>query len=157
MTRPPACGADGSVLHSPRGTPAAEAPTESRAPPGGAGTQEASVVDGARARPLKVGLTLVPFDAMPGHALRWADLVALARRAEAVGFDSVWVPDHLLFRRPGEAPVGAREAWSLLAALAAATTRVELGPLVLCAAWRNPALLAKMADTVDEISGGRLV
>ena len=114
-------------------------------------------MDRPQGRPLKIGLGLVPFDGMPGHEHRWANLVALARRAEAVGFDSLWVPDHLLFRHPGEEPVGAREAWSLLAALAAATSRVELGPFVLCAAWRNPALLAKMADTVDEISGGRLV
>jgi probable F420-dependent oxidoreductase len=108
-------------------------------------------------RPLKVGLGLVPFDGMPGHAHRWTNLVALARRAEAVGFDSIWVPDHLLFRHPGQESIGTREAWSLLAALAAATTRVELSPGVLCTAWRNPALIAKMADTVDEISGGRLI
>ena len=110
-----------------------------------------------RGRPLKVRLALVPFEDIPGQGYRWANLVALARRAEAVGFDSLWVPDHLLFRDPGAEPVGAWEAWSLLAALAAATSRVELGPGVLCAAWRNPALVAKMADTVDEISGGRLV
>jgi alkanesulfonate monooxygenase SsuD/methylene tetrahydromethanopterin reductase-like flavin-dependent oxidoreductase (luciferase family) len=111
----------------------------------------------SQARPLKVGLGLVPFDGMPGHAHRWEHLVALARRAEAVDFDSLWVPDHLLFRDPGEEPIGTREAWSLLAALAAATNRVELGPFVLCTAWRNPALIAKMADTVEEISGGRLI
>jgi alkanesulfonate monooxygenase SsuD/methylene tetrahydromethanopterin reductase-like flavin-dependent oxidoreductase (luciferase family) len=114
-------------------------------------------MDRSPARPLKIGLVLVPFEGMTGHAHRWADLVALARRAEAIGFDSVWIPDHLIFRNPGEEPMGAREAWSLLAALAAATTRVELGPFVLCTAWRNPALIAKMADTLDEISGGRLV
>jgi alkanesulfonate monooxygenase SsuD/methylene tetrahydromethanopterin reductase-like flavin-dependent oxidoreductase (luciferase family) len=67
-------------------------------------------MDRSSSRPLKVGLGLVPFDGMPGHEHRWANLVALARRAEAVGFDSLWVPDHLLFRDPGEAPIGAREA-----------------------------------------------
>ncbi len=108
-------------------------------------------------RPLKVGLLLVPFEGVPGDGHRWANLVAQARSAEAVGFDSIWVPDHVLFRRPEQEAEGAWEAWSLLAALAAATNRVELGPFVLCTAWRNPALLAKMADTVDEISGGRLV
>lgn len=108
-------------------------------------------------RPLKVGLALIPFENVPGDGHRWASLAAQARTAEAVGFDSLWVPDHVLFRRDGADPEGAWEAWSLLAALAAATTRVEIGPFVLCTAWRNPALLAKMADTVDEISGGRLV
>lgn len=109
------------------------------------------------ARPLKVGLLLVPFEGVPGDGHRWSNMVALAKSAEAVGFDSIWVPDHVLFRRPDKETEGAWEAWSLLAALAAATNRVELGPFVLCTAWRNPALLAKMADTVDEISGGRLI
>ena len=108
-------------------------------------------------RPLKVGLLLVPFEGVPGDGHRWANLVAQAQTAEAVGFDSIWVPDHVLFRPEGKEPEGAWEAWSLISALAVATTRVEIGPFVLCTAWRNPALLAKMADTVDEISGGRLV
>jgi len=91
--------------------------------------------------------------------LRWRELTDHVSRIEAAGFDSVWVPDHLLFRWDGEdGPTqGAWDGWSILAALAAVTTRVELGTLVLCSAFRNPALLAKMADTVDEISGGRLV
>jgi alkanesulfonate monooxygenase SsuD/methylene tetrahydromethanopterin reductase-like flavin-dependent oxidoreductase (luciferase family) len=96
----------------------------------------------------------------------------VAERAEAAGFDSLWVIDHLLFRRAElldhlglpvpeavehEPPVGFWESWSLLSALAATTTRVELGTLVACTGYRNPALLAKMADTVEEISGGRLI
>ncbi len=93
---------------------------------------------------------------MRDGALRWADLAAMARRAEEVGFASFWIPDHLLFRFPDEAPHGPWECWSLVAALAAATDRIELGTLVACTAYRNPALLAKTADTVDEISGGRL-
>src|SRR5262249_11503848 len=111
----------------------------------------------SQSRPLKVGLTLLPFEWNPTPNHRWATLLAVARRAEAVGFDSLWVPDHLLSREDGSDPDGAWEAWSLLAALAATTTRVVVGPFVLCAMWRNPALIAKMADTVDEISGGRLV
>lgn len=106
---------------------------------------------------LKVGLFLPSGVAMQGGATAgWADLLALARRAEDLGFDSLWLPDHVLIGKDDSA-IGAWECWSLLAALAAVTTRIELGPLVSCTAYRNPALLAKIADTVDEISGGRLV
>ena len=114
----------------------------------------------ARGRPLKVGLLLPASEGtMAGDTARWPDLLAIARRAEELGFDSLWVSDHLLFRLPGreEQPVGMWEGWSLLAALAASTSRIALGPFVSCASFRNPALTAKMADTVDEISGGRLV
>ena len=86
----------------------------------------------------------------------WAEYLALARAAEAAGFDSIWVGDHLLYR-PGDGRPerGPREAWTLLAALAAATERVTLGPLVACAGFHPPAVLAKMAATIDEVSGGR--
>jgi alkanesulfonate monooxygenase SsuD/methylene tetrahydromethanopterin reductase-like flavin-dependent oxidoreductase (luciferase family) len=113
-----------------------------------------------RGRPLKVGLFLPIIEGtMAGETARWADLLAIAQRAEALGFDSLWLPDHFLFRLPGreDQPVGMWEGWSLLAALAAATSTITLGPFVSCTSFRNPALTAKMADTVDEISGGRLV
>jgi probable F420-dependent oxidoreductase len=108
-------------------------------------------------RPLQVGLELPVaegrgWDGVP----RWPDILTIARRAEEVGFDSLWVEDHLLVRGEDGAH-GLWECWSLLAALAATTERVELATFVACAGFRNPALLAKQADTLDEISGGRLI
>ena len=81
----------------------------------------------------------------------------MARAAEAAGFDSIWVGDHLLYRGEGEPERGPWEAWTLLAALGAATERVELGPLVACAAFHPPGVIAKMAATVAEVCGGRFV
>jgi alkanesulfonate monooxygenase SsuD/methylene tetrahydromethanopterin reductase-like flavin-dependent oxidoreductase (luciferase family) len=85
--------------------------------------------------------------------VRWPELAAIARAAEEVGFDSVWVGDHHLYRDPERAPW---DCWTVLAALAAVTARVELGPLVACTAFRPPGLLARAAAAVDEVSGGRL-
>jgi alkanesulfonate monooxygenase SsuD/methylene tetrahydromethanopterin reductase-like flavin-dependent oxidoreductase (luciferase family) len=81
----------------------------------------------------------------------------MARAAEAVGFDSIWVGDHLLVRGDGRAESGPWEVWTMLAALGAVTERVELGPLVACTAFHPPGLIAKMAATVAEICGGRFV
>jgi alkanesulfonate monooxygenase SsuD/methylene tetrahydromethanopterin reductase-like flavin-dependent oxidoreductase (luciferase family) len=92
----------------------------------------------------------------PGRVPSWSEVLAFARSLEEAGLDSIWVYDHLL-NHPGDGSTeGVVEAWTLLAALAAATDRVELGQLVTCISFRNPAILAKMAATVDEIGGGRV-
>jgi probable F420-dependent oxidoreductase len=89
--------------------------------------------------------------------VRWPEYLALARAAEEVGFESIWLGDHLLYRGDGGPERAPWEAWTLLSALAAATERVRLGPLVACAAFHPPGLIAKMAATIDEVSGGRFV
>jgi len=107
---------------------------------------------------MKIGFILpLGEDGDLGRAPAWTEIRDLALEAEAAGLDSVWTYDHLLYRFPERETMGVQECWSILAALAAATERVELGTLVMPTPWRNPALLAKMAVTVDGISGGRLI
>lgn len=101
---------------------------------------------------MKVGVQLPEVERPVG----WPELAEMAALIESAGFDSVWVGEHLLYEIDG-ARVGPWEAWSVLAAVAAITERVEIGPLVAALPFHNPALLAKQAATVDEISGGRLV
>ena len=81
----------------------------------------------------------------------------VAREAEALGVDTLWVPDHLLRTMKDRPRFGFWECWTILTAAAEATTRIEIGPLIACTGFRNPGLLAKMAMTLDEVSGGRLV
>jgi probable F420-dependent oxidoreductase len=104
-------------------------------------------------RPLRIGIQLPEVE----RDVRWPEYLAMARAADAAGFDSIWLGDHLLYRGDGRPERGPWEAWTLLAALAAATERVTLGPLVACAGFHPPGLIAKMAATVDEVSGGRFV
>ena len=107
---------------------------------------------------MKVGVVIPNGPDAPGGAVYdWPQLRDVAVSAEASGLDSIWVYDHLLFRFPGRPAQGIHEAWTVLSALAAVTSRVDLGTIVLAMPFRNPALLAKMAVTLDEVSGGRLV
>jgi alkanesulfonate monooxygenase SsuD/methylene tetrahydromethanopterin reductase-like flavin-dependent oxidoreductase (luciferase family) len=108
---------------------------------------------------MRIGVT-VPLgqdDTAEGRSPTFAETLAFARHAEAAGLDSVWVFDHLLFRSPGEPDEGIREAWTTKTALAALVPRVGLGSLVMCASFRSPTLMAKMAATLDDLSGGRVI
>jgi probable F420-dependent oxidoreductase len=104
-------------------------------------------------RPLRVGVQLPEVE----RDVRWPEYAAMARAAEEVGFDSIWLGDHLLYRDDGWPERGPWEVWTLLGSLAAITERVGLGPLVACASFHPPGLIAKMAATLDEVSGGRFV
>jgi alkanesulfonate monooxygenase SsuD/methylene tetrahydromethanopterin reductase-like flavin-dependent oxidoreductase (luciferase family) len=103
-------------------------------------------------RPLRVGVQLPEVE----REVTWPEVRDIATTAEDVGFDSLWVGDHLLYRSD-EGTKGPWEAWSVLAAIAAVTNRVQLGPLVAATSFHSPAMLAKKAVTVDEISDGRLI
>jgi probable F420-dependent oxidoreductase len=109
-------------------------------------------------RRMKLGLTVALSEGdHDGRTARWSDVRALAQAAEAAGFDALWMPDHLLARLPNKPEQGCWEVFTLLGALAASTNRLLLGTLVAATSFRNPALLAKMAAGLDEISGGRFV
>jgi probable F420-dependent oxidoreductase len=107
---------------------------------------------------MKLGLALTTLEgALQGRTPTFRDLREMARQAEQVGFDSCWMGDHLLYRFPEEGEQGLWEVFTMLSAVAAVTERIALGTLVACTSFRAPALLAKMADTLDEISGGRFL
>lgn len=101
---------------------------------------------------MKIGIQLPEVE----YEISFGDLVAMARLAEQIGFDALWLGDHLLYELE-VGPRGPWEVWTTLAALAASTERIELGPLVASTSFHAPAMLAKMAATVDAVSGGRLI
>jgi alkanesulfonate monooxygenase SsuD/methylene tetrahydromethanopterin reductase-like flavin-dependent oxidoreductase (luciferase family) len=111
------------------------------------------VIPRTAGRPLGVGVQLPEAE----RVVRWPELRSMARLAEDAGFDSVWVGDHLLYRYDDRSTRGPWEAWTQLAGLAEATSRVQIGPLVAASAFHAPFMAAKLAATVVEISGGRLV
>jgi alkanesulfonate monooxygenase SsuD/methylene tetrahydromethanopterin reductase-like flavin-dependent oxidoreductase (luciferase family) len=102
---------------------------------------------------VRVGIQLPEVE----REVRWPEVAAIARAAEHSGFESIWVGDHLLYRGGGRPERGPWDAWTQLAALAAITSRVRLGPLVAATAFHPPGTIARMAASIDEISGGRFV
>jgi probable F420-dependent oxidoreductase len=107
---------------------------------------------------MKIGLVINHHEnSDTGAIASYEEMREIARLAESGGLDSIWLFDHLLFRFEGKPTSGIWECWTLLCALAEATSSVELGTIVLANPFRNPALLAKMAHTLDEISSGRLI
>lgn len=106
---------------------------------------------------MKVGMTL-PQRRDDASFAPWAELERLAKLADAEGIDSLWVADHFLYRDPAEGvEIGLHEAFTVLTAVAAITKRVEVGPLVACTSFRSAGMLAKVANTLDIVSGGRLI
>lgn len=102
---------------------------------------------------MKIGIQLPEIE----REVRWSEVREMILLIEEAGFDSIWVGDHLLYRAPHLGVAGPWEAWTQLAAIASLTERVEFGPLVASTSFHNPAMLAKKAVTIDEMSGGRLI
>jgi len=102
---------------------------------------------------MKTGIQLPEVE----YEASWNDYLLMGTMAEELGFDSLWVGDHLLYRDDEHGTRGPWECFTLLTALAAVTTKVELGPLVASTSFRNPALTAKIAASIDEVSGGRFI
>ncbi len=107
---------------------------------------------------MKIGIVLhTAEDSLQGKTPSFQELSELAQAAERAGLDSLWLCDHLIYRFPEREEKGIWEIFTMLSGLAARTTRITLGTIVVCTSFRPPALVAKMADTIDEISGGRLI
>jgi probable F420-dependent oxidoreductase len=104
-------------------------------------------------RRLRIGVQLPEVE----RQVRWPEILDMARRVESLGYDSLWIGEHLLYRFADGSTRGPWETWTTMAGLAAATSTIRFGPLVACTNFHNPAMLAKQAATLDEMSGGRFV
>ena len=108
-------------------------------------------------RRLAIGLSLPTWPLRGGGYASWPRCARSRWRRRRWAFDTLWVPDHLLRTLKDRPRFGFWECWTILTAAAEATTRIEIGPFIACTSFRNPGLLAKMAMTLDEVSGGRVV
>src|SRR5262245_16639783 len=102
---------------------------------------------------MRVGVQLPEVE----REVRWPEMLAIAHAAEASGYDSIWLGDHMLYRGDGRQERAPWDVWTMLAALAAATERVQFGPLVASTAFHPPGLVARMAAAIDEVSSGRFI
>lgn len=111
------------------------------------------------ARPMSLGL-MIPIGEKShfGETPRFTDMVEMARTAREVGFEAIWFADHFSFESAeGEDIRGVWECWTMMAAIAAEVPDVQIGSLVACTGFRNPGVIAKMTESIDEISGGRFI
>ena len=119
------------------------------------------------ARPMGTGVILpMAEDSAFGGTPHFSDILAMTRTAEDAGMDAVWIIDHLVFRPQPDSQFqlpadeedrGVWECFTTMAGLASATERIQIGSLVACTGFRNPGLVAKMTETIDDISGGRTI
>lgn len=107
---------------------------------------------------LEIGVVLPLMQFGPDRqTARWSEVRDMATRSEAIGFDTIWTPDELLWQMEEGPPRGVWEGVSMAGAIAAVTSRTKVGTWVMSALHRNPGIIAKAAETLDEISGGRFV
>ncbi len=112
---------------------------------------------GGRSMGIGICLPIAEVHGESDDPLRYTEIVAAAQAAEANGFDSVWFEDHFLFRTETNEEFGAWNPWIVAAAIAQATSTVQIGMVVSCVNWFNPGMVARMTETLDEVSGGRFV
>jgi len=116
------------------------------------------MAQGGTGRRMKIGvMPSLGEGSLNGRTPRFNDIKEMAVAAEAIGADSFWLADHLIYRYPERDENGCWEVFTFMSGVAAVTSRIAIGPLVACTSFRNPALLAKMADAMDEISDGRFL